>query len=92
MFALNILTLAFAATAAAVALPAAKRDLAPSCNLLGGGAFDTAQNFTLAAWNTTLPNANNTGVPLVLGQAGAISGAEFKVLSVRLSDLHCTCP
>ena len=90
MFALNILTLAFAATAA-VALPAVKRDLAPSCNLLGGGAFDTAQNFTLAAWNTTLPNANNTGVPLVLGQAGAISGAEFKVLSVRLSDLHCTC-
>ncbi|RDX40628.1 hypothetical protein OH76DRAFT_1412848 [Lentinus brumalis] len=84
MFALNLLTLAFAA-AATVALPAAKRDLAPSCNLLGGGAFDTATNFTLAAWNTTLPNANNTGVPLVLGQAGAISGAEFKVFSTFAS-------
>ncbi|KAI0692696.1 hypothetical protein C8T65DRAFT_669343 [Cerioporus squamosus] len=84
MFALNLLTLAFAATAT-VALPAAKRDLAPSCNLLGGGAFDTATNFTLAAWNTTLPNANNTGVPLVLGQAGAIPGAEFKVLSTFAS-------
>lgn len=30
----------------------------------------TATNFTLAAWNTTLPNANATGVPLVLGPAG----------------------
>ena len=27
-------------------------------------------NFTLAAVNTTLPNANGTGVPLVLGSAG----------------------
>jgi len=27
-------------------------------------------NFTLAAVNTTLPNANLTGVPLVLGQNG----------------------
>ena len=26
-----------------------------------------AYNFTLAALNTTLPNANDTGVPLVLG-------------------------
>lgn len=29
-----------------------------------------AYNFTLAARNTSLPNANETGVPLVLGQNG----------------------
>ena len=40
-------------------------------------------NFTLAAWNKTGTNANDTGVPLVLGQNGAVDGAEFKVLSVR---------
>ena len=27
-------------------------------------------NFTLAALNTTLPNANDTGAPLVLGYEG----------------------
>jgi hypothetical protein len=27
-------------------------------------------NFTLSAINTTLPNANTTGAPLVLGQNG----------------------
>ncbi|KAI0739463.1 hypothetical protein C8Q80DRAFT_1111192 [Daedaleopsis nitida] len=53
----------------------------PSCNNLGGGAFDNAKTFTLAAYNTSLPNANTTGVPLVLGQAGAISGVSFKALS-----------
>lgn len=39
---------------------------------LGGGLFDHAKDFTLSAWNTTLPNANATGVPLVvsLGSAG----------------------
>jgi hypothetical protein len=30
-------------------------------------------NFTLAAVNTTLPNINTTGVPLVLGQNGKCS-------------------
>ncbi len=34
---------------------------------------DLPYYFTLAAWNTTLPNANKTGVPLVLGQNGASS-------------------
>lgn len=82
MFALSLLTLAFAASAA-FAVPAMKRT-SPSCTNLGGGAFDNAKTFTLAAYNTSLPNANTTGVPLVLGQAGAISGVSFKVLSVRV--------
>ena len=34
---------------------------------------DLPYHFTLAAWNTTRPNANGTGVPLVLGQNGASS-------------------
>jgi len=51
------------------------------CSGLGGGAFDSAQNFTLAAYNTSSANANATGVPLVLGQNGSGEGAESKVLS-----------
>ncbi|KAJ3490101.1 hypothetical protein NLI96_g1685 [Meripilus lineatus] len=57
----------------------------PQCDGLGPGAFDIAYNFTLAAYNTTFPNANSTGSPLVLGQAGAIPGASFKVLSTYAS-------
>ena len=47
-----------------------------------GITYDTSFNFTLTALNTTLPNANSTGVPLVGGQNGATDGAEFEVLSV----------
>ena len=53
------------------------------CNGFGGGAFDIAYNFTLAAYNATQPNVNNTGLPLVLGHNSVIEGGEFKVLSVR---------
>lgn len=61
------------------------RATVPWCDGLGSTATDTpASNFTLAALYTTLPNANTTGVPLVLGQDGAITGASFEVLSVRL--------
>ncbi|TFK36216.1 hypothetical protein BDQ12DRAFT_253709 [Crucibulum laeve] len=42
---------------------------------------DLSWNFTLAAVNTTLPNTNDTGVPLVLGQNGATSGIIFHVTS-----------
>ncbi|KAF9477214.1 hypothetical protein BDN70DRAFT_811045 [Pholiota conissans] len=42
-------------------------------------------NFTLGAVNTSLPNANFTGVPLVLGQAGAIAGESFYVTSTYAS-------
>ncbi|KAL1662109.1 hypothetical protein GGF50DRAFT_59741 [Schizophyllum commune] len=45
-------------------------------------------NFTLAAVNTTLPNANGTGVPLVLGSAGAIPGASFYITSLRAYDRY----
>lgn len=41
-------------------------------------------NFTLAAVNVTLPNANLTGAPLVLGQDGKSRWARF-VLEVYLT-------
>ncbi|KAJ3992358.1 hypothetical protein F5050DRAFT_944412 [Lentinula boryana] len=44
-----------------------------------------ANNFTLAALNNTLPNANSTGAPLVLGSAGAIDGESFQVSSTYAS-------
>jgi len=46
---------------------------------------DLPNAFTLAAINTTLPNANQTGAPLVLGQNGAIDGAELHVTSTYAS-------
>ena len=46
---------------------------------LGAGLFDHAKDFTLSAWNTTLPNANATGVPLVV----SLGSAGVHVLSVR---------
>ena len=90
MFAFGLLTFAFAATASvSVAFPAVKRAASgPWCNNLGIGAFDNQKNFTLTAYNTTLPNANTTGAPLVLGQAGAITGEELKVLSVRMQHVE----
>ncbi|KAJ3755062.1 hypothetical protein F5878DRAFT_208722 [Lentinula raphanica] len=44
-----------------------------------------ANNFTLAALNNTLPNANSTGAPLVLGSDGAIDGESFHVSSTYAS-------
>ncbi|KAJ4483872.1 hypothetical protein J3R30DRAFT_1843900 [Lentinula aciculospora] len=44
-----------------------------------------ANNFTLVALNNTLPNANSTGAPLVLGSAGAIDGESFHVSSTYAS-------
>ncbi|KAI0364638.1 hypothetical protein BV20DRAFT_955777 [Pilatotrama ljubarskyi] len=64
-----------------MAFPAVKLPRAtpgPWCDGLGGGAFDEALDFTLAAYNATGPNTNTTGAPLVLASGGAISGAELR--------------
>ncbi|KAH9939754.1 uncharacterized protein BXZ73DRAFT_75925 [Epithele typhae] len=57
-------------------------NLVSACDGLGGGAFDTTTaNVTLAAYYVDeAKNANATGVPLVLGPGGAISGASLHVL------------
>lgn len=70
-----------AATSVALASPVVPRT-GDWCSGLGI-TYDTSVNFTLTALNTTLPNANSTGVPLVGGQNGAADEAEFEVLSVR---------
>ena len=60
------------------------------CKGLGPGAFESAGNFTLTALNVTLPNTNDTGVPLALSQAGLTAfglgptlGETLHTLSVR---------
>ncbi|KAI8995225.1 hypothetical protein BD414DRAFT_513051 [Trametes punicea] len=63
-----------------MALPAVKfprTTPGPWCDGLGGGAFDEATGFTLAAWNTTGTNTNSTGAPLIVASAGSIDGADF---------------
>lgn len=84
MFAPTLLGLLMSSIALVSAAPSMKRVVGPGCGNLGAGAFDVVTNFTLAAYYADQPNANNTGAPIVLGQAGAIDGAEFKVLSVRI--------
>ncbi|KAF8576278.1 hypothetical protein K439DRAFT_677543 [Ramaria rubella] len=58
----------------------ATRQVSSPCSRFTGG-FDSLANFTLAALNTTLPNANNTGAPLVLGPGGAIESEELEFLT-----------
>jgi hypothetical protein len=70
---------AFAALFAGV-LSAASPD---PCAGVTQGSASLAGHFTLAARNTTGPQVNATGAPLVLGYGGAIDGAEFYVLAVR---------
>ncbi|EKM51294.1 uncharacterized protein PHACADRAFT_263332 [Phanerochaete carnosa HHB-10118-sp] len=85
IFGLGFISLAVAAVSAApAALSARQSTVGPQCAGLGPGVFDVAYNFTLTAWNATI-STNDTGVPLVLGQAGAVDGAEFKVFSTWAS-------
>ncbi|KAJ7461107.1 hypothetical protein FB451DRAFT_1268978 [Mycena latifolia] len=46
---------------------------------------DLPCKFTLAAWNVTRPNANSTGVPLVLGQDTVNDGPNVEVTSTYAS-------
>lgn len=81
-FTLALLPLALGA----FATPVTRQDAGPNCGVFGADGFaSTAQNFTLAAWNTTGPNTNSTGVPLVIGHAGSIPGASLKQLSTYAS-------
>lgn len=87
-----LLTALVAGTVTAAAPPAVNEtSVTPgsTCASLGPMAFDVAYNFMLSAYNPTVTTQNDTGVPLVLGQAGASYGVLFKVLSVRGSH-SCT--
>jgi len=52
-----------------------------------GGFFDTTPNVTLSAWNRSLPNANDTGVPLVLVPIGERGGPGNAVHLENLATL-----
>lgn len=86
MFALASLLAFLAATASA--LPTLRvRQQGASCAGLADGSTDSpSYNFTLAAVNTTLPNANSTGAPLVLGwgPSGTSPAASAWSLSVSV--------
>jgi len=83
-----ILPLAMSAVSLAAALP---HGLASSsatwCQNLGGGAFDTASNFTIAAYdpNSTGAQVNATGTPVVLTETGTDGSASHMVFATYAS-------
>lgn len=78
-------SIAVIASLAVATVSAAPSDL-ESRDIWQPCATNSLADFTLAAWNTTMPNTNTTGAPLVLGFDSAVEGAEFYVLSVSLSS------
>ncbi|KAI0329498.1 hypothetical protein GY45DRAFT_1346536 [Cubamyces sp. BRFM 1775] len=60
-----------------MAMPMKRATPGPWCDGFTSGAFDSASSFTLAAYNSTGPNSNMTGAPLVLGTAGTTKNAQF---------------
>ncbi|TFK46174.1 hypothetical protein OE88DRAFT_1739643 [Heliocybe sulcata] len=59
----------------------APEGLASSCAGLDSGGLNTLSNFTITAYNTTLPNANSTGAPLILGDDLSYHGYTQYVLA-----------
>ncbi|KAI0086781.1 hypothetical protein BDY19DRAFT_907966 [Irpex rosettiformis] len=73
--------LALSVLALGVAASPIKRETGPWCDGWWAG-YDVASGFTLTAYNLSdASDPNAVGYPLVLGQAGAIDGAAFHVLS-----------
>jgi len=81
---LSIALTAFAAPHPTFKFSSLQKRSSETCGGLNGiaGFFDTAFNFTLATLNQTMPNANGTGAPLVLGPVGERSGVHLEALSV----------
>lgn len=86
MFVLTVLPVFLAASS--FAMPTLSTHQNGPCTGLGQDAYDTASDFTLTACNLTLPNANTTGAPLVLGSgpAGTSGQASVAVLAVSHSS------
>lgn len=83
-----IVSLAMTTAVLAVALP---HGLATSdaewCQGFGSGAFDTAPNFTLAAYDITGHNSNDTGLPLVLTEASTDGSNVWMAFAVSHCDM-----
>ena len=82
----NVLTLFVGLALSAFLVPASATPLSTS----SGSLKTLPYNFTLAALNTTLPNANDTGVPLVLGYDCMASSSErkFACTDLQLDYVH----
>jgi hypothetical protein len=78
-FTTAIFTAALATSAYALALPTRRADTCAGLN----GVNTISGSFTLAALNTTLPNANTTGSPLYVGGYLSVYGYSEYHLSVR---------
>lgn len=57
------------------------------CQGLGGGAFDTASNFTLAAYEITGVHTNDTGSRLVLTEASTDGSNVWMSFAVSHCDM-----
>ncbi|KAI0933310.1 hypothetical protein AcV7_004817 [Taiwanofungus camphoratus] len=77
MFVLTVLPVFLAASSSA--MPTLSTHQSGPCTGLGQDAYDTASDFTLTAYNLTLPNANTTGAPLVLGSGPAGTSGQASV-------------
>ncbi|EIM82641.1 uncharacterized protein STEHIDRAFT_160278 [Stereum hirsutum FP-91666 SS1] len=75
--------LGFSLFATTSALSVARQSNVDSCSVFPGTGSLNVLNFTLAALNTTQPNSNTTGAPIILGSAGAIDGASFYDLKTQ---------
>ena len=86
-----IIPLAMTTAAFAVALPhGLVTSDAEWCQGLGGGAFDTAPNFTLAAYDITGQNSNSTGAPLVLTEASTDGSNVYMAFAVSFCNMFMT--
>jgi len=84
---LSLALTAFAAPRPLGAHSSLEKRSSTTCGGLNGiaGFFDTTFNFTLTALNDTLPNANQSGSPLVLGPIGESGGVHLEALSTFAS-------
>ena len=89
MFALASLFAFFAITTSATPTLRVRQQGASCVGLADGSTDSPSYNFTLAAVNTTLPNANSTGAPLVLGWGppGTSPAASAWAISVSIGAL-----
>lgn len=83
-----LLPVIFAAASFASPLLHARQNTTTPCAGLGEFAYDNASNFTLNAYNLTLPNANSSGAPIVLGPGppSDSAAAGLAVLAVSRID------
>jgi len=84
MLSASFLSLALATVSGVSALPTLRVRQDP-CAGIGAGAFNSANNFTLAALNSTITDSQAVGVQLVVGQNGATDSQSFGVLSTYAS-------